>query len=288
MVRMTQTGIQQAPVVGHGVRPPGSDSDDSEDDVLSIGPMRLVVTAAPLGGARGQEDEWSVNSWTARDRYGTSCVQVDNFDWVIGIMPGPEEDDSLSDTMPDVYDRPDEFPVLRETAAVQSLCFPVVVQMRPQEGCDPVLPLPVYKGHKSLMVDDSDVIMSGRESTMRMSNLNRDICVEPDHLPVVVPKLAAVPLAAPVLAQTRPRVGRGPDLPLPMDEGRGSLHDDAVDIYFSGRESTMRMSNVSCDICVEPDHLPAVVPKLAAVPLAARWSLRRKHGLAGARICPCR
>ena len=80
---------------------------------------------------------------------------------------------------------------------------------------------------------------------MRMSNVSRDICVEPDYLLVVTPKLAAVPLGIPVVAQTRPRVGRGPDLPLPMDEGKGSLHDDAVDLYFSGRESTRRLAVVT-------------------------------------------
>ena len=95
-------------VVGHGVRPPCSDSDESEDDILSIGPMRPLVTAAPLGGAGRRDDEWSVDSWTAGERYGTSCAQLDNFDWVmlagypVGIMPGPEEDDSLSDIEPDV------------------------------------------------------------------------------------------------------------------------------------------------------------------------------------------
>ena len=45
-------------------------------------------------------------------------------------MPGPEEDDSLSDIVPDVCDVPDEFLVDMETA-MQSLCFPVVVQTRP-------------------------------------------------------------------------------------------------------------------------------------------------------------
>ena len=94
---------------------------------------------------------------------------------------------------------------------------------------------------------------------MRMSNVGRDICVESDHLPVVAPKLAAVPLAVPVVTQTRPRVGWSPDLPLPMDEGRESLHDDALDVIFSRRESTVRLSDVSCDIYVTPDHLPDVV-----------------------------
>ena len=105
------------------------------------------MTAAPLGGAKGHDDgmiqanslcdEWSVDSWTAADRCGTCCAQLDNFDWVIpagdlvGGLPILEEDDGLSDIESDVCDVPDEFPVPMETAAVESLCFPVVVQTRP-------------------------------------------------------------------------------------------------------------------------------------------------------------
>ena len=87
-------------MVGRGVRLLFSDSDESDDDVLSVGPMR----------------------------------------------PKPEEDDSLSDIEPDVCDVPDVFPVRGETAAVEPLCFPVVVPTRPQGGCDPVLSLSRYKG----------------------------------------------------------------------------------------------------------------------------------------------
>ena len=53
-----------------------------------------------------------------------------------------------------------------------------------------------------------------------------------------------------------------------MDEGRESLNDDGLDVILSGRESTMRISNVSCVICVEPDQLPVVVSKEAVEPLA--------------------
>ena len=92
-------------MVGHGFRLPCSDSDESDDDVLSAGLMRPLVAAAPLGGAGGQDDgmlqvnplsEWSVNSWTAEDPYGACCAQLDDFDWVIpagdmvGGLPGPE------------------------------------------------------------------------------------------------------------------------------------------------------------------------------------------------------
>ena len=39
-----------------GFRLSCSDSDDSDDDVLSVGPERPLTTAAPLGGARMDDD----------------------------------------------------------------------------------------------------------------------------------------------------------------------------------------------------------------------------------------
>ena len=97
--------------------------------------------------ANSLHDEWSMDSWTAGDRYGTSCAQLDNFDWVmpagypVGVLPRLEEDDSLSDIEPDVCDVPNVFPVRRETAAMEPLCFPVVVPTRPQGGWGPCLAL---------------------------------------------------------------------------------------------------------------------------------------------------
>ena len=85
---------------------------------------------------------------------------------------------------------------------------------------------------------------------------------------MVVPKLAAVLLAISVVAQTRPRVGCGPDLPLPVDKGMETLDDDGLDIILSGRESTVMISNVSRGICVKPEQLPVVVSKEAVEPLA--------------------
>ena len=94
-VRSLRKVDQRAPVVGRGIRSLCSDSDESDDDVLSVGPMRPLLFAAPLGGAIGHDDymiqddslrdEWSVDSWTAEDRYGTSCAQLNNFDWVMPV-----------------------------------------------------------------------------------------------------------------------------------------------------------------------------------------------------------
>ena len=204
------------------------------------------------------------------------CAQLDDFYWVIpagdlgdlvGRLPRPEEDEELSDIEPDVCDVPDEFPVSMETADVELLCYLVVVQTRPQGGCVPVLPLPVCKGQDFLAEDGPDVIVSGRESIITESDVSCEICVVSDQLPVVVPKLATVPLAISVVAQTRPQVGCGPDLPLPVDKEMESLDDDGLDVIISGRESTVMISDVSRDICVEPDQLPVVVSKEAVEPL---------------------
>ena len=269
--------------VGGGFRLPCSDSDESDDDMLSVGPMQPLLHAASLGGARRDDDcrlqvdslsdESSVESWAVANRHETCCAWLEDFDWVIptcdlvGTLARPEGDEELSDIVQDVCDVLDEFPVGIEVAAVDPLCFPVVIQTRPQVGCDPDWPLPVYRGQESLVEDGPDVIVSGREPIIRNSDVSREICVVSDQGPVVVPKLAAVPLAVHVVVQTRPQVGCGPDLPLLVDEGKESLDDDGLDVIFSGRESTVKISDVSRDICVEPDQFPVVVPKEAVEPL---------------------
>ena len=80
-------------MVDRGVRSRCPDLDESDDDVLSVGPMRPLLIAAPLSGAIRHNDymiqedplceEWSVYSGTMKNYYGTSCVQLDNFEWVM-------------------------------------------------------------------------------------------------------------------------------------------------------------------------------------------------------------
>ena len=108
------------------------------------------------------------------------------------------------------------------------------------------------KGRDFLAGDAPEVIESGRESKVAESDVSPEIGVVSDQLPVVMPRLAAVPLAVSVVAQTRPRVGRGPDLPLLLDGGRESFPEESPDVILSGRESTVWMSDVNRDICVEP------------------------------------
>ena len=55
--RSLETVDRRATVVGRDFRLPCSDSDESDDDVLSVGPLWPMVTAAPLGGAERHDGE---------------------------------------------------------------------------------------------------------------------------------------------------------------------------------------------------------------------------------------
>ena len=61
-------------------------------------------------------------------------------------------------------------------------------------------------------------------------DIGRDVRSLPDAVPVMFDRTAAVPLALPVVVQTRPQVGCDPDLPmpLPVDEGQESLDNDDI------------------------------------------------------------
>ena len=177
------------------------------------------------------------------------------------FLPKPEEDDSLSDIEPDVCDVTDVFPVCRETGAVEPLRFPVVIPMRSQGGCDPVLSLPRYRGG-----NNREVIVSGRESIVEMLDVNCGICMEPDFLPVVISTDDVEPVAVPVVALTRSRVEGPLVVARPMN------------VIISGRESTVEMLDVNHGICMELDLLPVVMAdgvEPLAVPVVA---LKRSWG----------
>ena len=100
---------------------------------------------------------------------------------------------SRSELIVDVETRPhvDNDPAMFDMTVAVPLALPVVVQTRPQVGCDPDLPLPMSKGQGSLMEDGPDDIVSGRESIIERSDVHREICEVSDQGPVVVPKFAA-------------------------------------------------------------------------------------------------
>ena len=83
---------------------PCSDSEESDDDVLSVGAVRPLPNAAPLGGAgmidvRQQradvrDDVLLMRARGPMDRPGMCCAWLDDFDWVVPpyvpdvVLPG--------------------------------------------------------------------------------------------------------------------------------------------------------------------------------------------------------
>ena len=158
-VRPLETIDQQNRVVGNSFRLPCSDSDESDDNVLSVGAVQPLTTAAPLGGAimvddcqlqaDSLDDVLSVGAWASENRHGTCCARLDDFDWVVPpydpdmILPGREMDVEISDVDRDICVLPDEFPVVVDKMAVEPLFLPVVVKTRPQVGRDPDFTCPI-------------------------------------------------------------------------------------------------------------------------------------------------
>ena len=78
-----------------------SDSEESYDDVLSVGAVRPLAIAAPLGGAGlmddcqlhvdSRDDVLSVGAWAPMNGPGMCCARLDDFD---GVVP-PYEPDML-------------------------------------------------------------------------------------------------------------------------------------------------------------------------------------------------
>ena len=139
---------------------------------------------------------------------------------------------------------PEILPVVLSTDDVEPMAVPVVALTRSRLERTLVVARPV------------DEILSGRESNVGMSDVSRDICMEPDLLPVVMSTDDVEPLAMPVVTLTRSQVERPLVVAWPVDD------------VLSGRESNIGMSDVSRDICMEPDLLPVVMSTDDVEPLA--------------------
>ena len=159
---------------------------------------------------------------------------------------------------------------------MEPLCLPVVVQTRPQVGCDPDLPLPVDKGKVSLVEDGPDVIFSGWKLNVKISDVSRGICVVSDQFPVVVPKKAVEPLVLPVVVMTRSQAGCAAALTLPVDEeqvedGPDMLSGCVMDMGDPGVErSNQVLLEVDGDGCptrwLETEFDDSVIEKFVLVP----------------------
>ena len=112
-VRPLETVTQWSRAVRNSFRLPCSDSEDSDDDVLSVGAVLPLTTAVPLGGARmmddcqlhadSKDDVLSVGAWAPMNQPGMCCARLDDFDWVVPpyepdmVLPGRDMDVGIMD-----------------------------------------------------------------------------------------------------------------------------------------------------------------------------------------------
>ena len=90
-VRPLGSGSRRSRVIRNSFQFTCSDSDESDDDVLSAGAVRPLPNAAPLGGAGMvdvrqrhadvEDDVFFMRTRGPMDRPGTCCARLDDFDW---------------------------------------------------------------------------------------------------------------------------------------------------------------------------------------------------------------
>ena len=168
-------------VLRNSFRLPCSNSEESDDDVLSVGAVRPLPNAAPLGGAGMvdihqqhadvKNDVFLMGAWGPMNQPGTCCARLDDFEWVVPpyepdmVLPGRDVDIGTTDVGRDVRVLPEMFPVVAEETAVVPKSWPVVVEMEPQVGCE------------------SDLLLSERE-VVDIADIRWDIRYLPDVFPV--------------------------------------------------------------------------------------------------------
>ena len=92
-VRPIETATLLSVAVQKNIRLSWSDSEESDDDVISVGAVRPLATVAPLGGAGPiddcqpqvdlNDDVVSVGAWAPMNRPAMCCARSDDFDWVV-------------------------------------------------------------------------------------------------------------------------------------------------------------------------------------------------------------
>ena len=128
--RLLETGNRS---VGHAIRRPCSDLEESDNDVWYA--EEHDTTVQQVSRLKDLLTQMANNSC------GEGCAQLDDFKWFLRDLTAPESEIEMSDSESEVeYIEPDSTPVQTETTAQQLRCPPVVAQTRPMEGCHTALP----------------------------------------------------------------------------------------------------------------------------------------------------
>ena len=178
-VRPLGSGSRRSRVIWNSFQFTCSDSDESDDDVLSAGAVRPLPNAAPLGGAGMvdvrqrhadvEDDVFFMRTRGPMDRPGTCCARFDDFDWVVPpyvpdlVLAGRDGAVGATDVGREVCEVPVALPALAEGTARR----PVFWSVEPQVDCV------------------SDKLLSERE-LVKITDVSRDIRCSPDAVPVML------------------------------------------------------------------------------------------------------
>ena len=110
------------------------------------------------------------------------------------LLSGRDMEVGITDIGRDIRVFPDVFPVVSEETATMPMSLSVVVETGPQFDCD------------------TDILLSGRDVEVEITDIGRDIRVFPDLFPVMFDETAAVPLSLPVVVVTAPLVDCDTDI----------------------------------------------------------------------------
>ena len=168
-----ETVTQRSGALQKYFRLPCSDSEESDDDVLSVGAVRPLAPAAPLGGpgsikdcqlhVDSNDDILSMGASAPLDGPEMCCARLGDFDWVVPhyepnmLLSGQDMEVGITDIDRDIRVLPDVFPVLSEEMAAMPMSLPVVVETGPQFDCD------------------TDILLSGRDMEVEITDIGRDI-----------------------------------------------------------------------------------------------------------------
>ena len=161
-VRHLEPGSGQSKIIRTGFQYPGYDSDESDDDVLSVGAVRPLPDAASWDGAEivdvGQrqadvvDDALFMRAQYLMDGPGMCCARMDDFDWVaspnvrdLGLAER-EVDVGAPDVGRKVSEVAVALPGLTVVTVKVPVIWPVVTRTEPQVDCVSVEVLPDNRG----------------------------------------------------------------------------------------------------------------------------------------------
>ena len=227
-VRHLEPGVRQSGIIGNSFQYPCYHSDESNDDVLSVGAVRPMPKTASMNEAEivdvshrqadVVDDVLFLRNQGLMDSPGTCCAQKDDIDWAASPYV---RDLGLAERYvdvgaPDIGRKLSEVPVALPVLAdvtVSPVVWPVVTKTEPQVDCVSVDLLP-DRGSEMITDVCRDFSCSpDMGPVMRLlhwetedTGVTQDAQLRTESCPIPLEKSARVPMSLPVENNTETQV----------------------------------------------------------------------------------